>query len=37
MEHVRGVQVGRRDPLRFNENLLAQIDTKAAELEVGAV
>jgi len=37
MEHVRGVQVRRRDPVKSMKNILAQIDTKAAELEVGAV
>jgi len=37
MEHVRGVQVRRRDPLKSMKNVLAQIDSKAAELDVGAV
>jgi len=37
MEHVRGVQVMRRDPVKSMKNLFAQIDTKAAELDVGAV
>jgi len=34
MEHVRGVQVRRRDPVKSMKNVLAQIDTKAAELDV---
>jgi len=37
MEHVRGVQVRRRDPVKSMHTLLAQIDTKAVELDVGAV
>jgi len=37
MEHVRGVQVRRRDPVKSMKDVLAQIDTQAAELEVGAV
>jgi len=37
MEHVGGVQVRRRDPVKSMKNILAQIDTKAAKLDVGAV
>ena len=37
MEHVRGVQVRRRDPVKSMKNVLAQIDTMAAELDVCAV
>jgi len=37
MERVRGVQVRRRDPVKAMKNVLAQIDTKAAELDVDAV
>ena len=37
MERVRGVQVRRRDPVTSMQNVLAQIDTKASELDVGAV
>jgi len=35
MEHVRGVQVRRRDPVKSMKKVLAQIDTKAAALDVG--
>jgi len=35
MEHVRSVQVRRRDPLKSMKHVLAQIDTKPAELDVG--
>jgi len=37
MEYFRGVQVMRRDPVKSMKNVLAQIDTKAAKLDVGAV
>ena len=37
MEHVRGLQVRRRDPVKSMKNILAQIVAKAAELDVGAV
>ena len=37
MEHVRGVQVRPQDPVKSMQNALAQIDTKAVELDVGAV
>ena len=37
MEHVLYVQVRHSDPVKTMKNLLAQIDTKAAELHVGAV
>jgi len=37
MEHGRGVQVRRRDPVKSRKNVLAQSDTKAAELDVRAV
>jgi len=37
MEHVWGVQVRRRDPVKSMKNILAQSDTKATELDVGAV
>ena len=37
MEHVRCVQVRHRDLVKPIENLLAQIDTKTVELDVGAI
>jgi len=37
MEHVRGVQVRRRDPVKSMTHVLAQIDTRAAELDMGTV
>jgi len=37
MEHVWGVQVRGRDVVKSIQNLLGQIDTKATELDVGAV
>jgi len=37
MEHVRGVQVTRRDTVKSTKNVFPQIDTKAAQLDVGAV
>jgi len=37
MEHLQGVQVRRRPPVKFMKNPVAQGDTKAAELDVDAV
>jgi len=37
MEHVRGLQVRRREPVKSMKSVLAQSDTKAAELDVGGV
>ena len=37
MEHVLSVQARRREPVKSMKNVLAQIDTKATELDVGAV
>ena len=37
MEHIRGVQVRCRDPVKSMKNILAQIDTKTTELDIGAV
>ena len=37
MEHVRYVQVRHRDLVKSMKKVLAQIDTKAAELDVRAV
>jgi len=37
MQQVWGVQFRRRDLVKSNKNLLAQIDTKAAEIDPGAV
>jgi len=37
MDHVLGVQVGRRDPVKSMKYVLAQIDTTGVELDLGAV
>jgi len=37
MEHIRGVPVRCRDLVRSMKNILVQLDTKAAELDMGAV
>ena len=37
MEDVRYVQVRHCDPVKPMKNVLAQIDTKVAELDVGSV
>jgi len=37
MEHVRGLQVRRRDPLKFMKTVLAQIDTKVMEPDACAL
>jgi len=37
MEQVQGVQVRRREAVKSMKNILAQIDSKAAELDLGAI
>jgi len=37
MEHFWGVQVRRQYPVKSMQKGLAQIDTKAAELDMGAI
>jgi len=37
MEHGGGVQVQRRDPVKFMKIVLASSDTKGMELDVGAI
>ena len=37
MEHVQDVQLRRRDPGESMKHVLAQIDTKVAELDMGAI
>jgi len=37
MEHAQGVHFRRRDPVKSMKTVLAQIDTKGADLDVGAI